>query len=82
MSHGAPCERGVGAADMTPQRDMEAPGLVPNVGGVEPNTKEARRHRSQRGRRRRRRAEKAPHRERSFVDRDRCFDVIAEAVRG
>ena len=82
MSYGAPCERGVGAADTMPQRDMEVPGLVPDVGGVEPNMKEARRHRSQRGRRQRRQEEKASRRERSLVDRDRCLDVIAEAVDG
>ena len=35
MSYGAPCERGVGTADTMPTRDMEAPGLIPDVGEVE-----------------------------------------------
>ena len=35
MSYGAPWERGVSAADTMPQRDLEVPGLVPDVGGVE-----------------------------------------------
>ena len=80
MSYGAPCERGVGAADTMPQRDLEVPGLVPAVDGVGLATKEARRHYSQRARRRRRREEKSSRRERSVVDRDRCLGVIAEAV--
>ena len=80
MSYGAPCERGVGAADTMPQRGLEVPGLVPAVEGVGLATKEARRHHSQRARRRRRREEKSSRRERSVVDRDRCLDVIAEAV--
>ena len=80
MSHWAPWERGVGTADSMPQRDMEVPGLVPDVGEVGLNTKEARKRRSQRGRRQRRQEETASRRERSLVDRDRCFDVIAEAV--
>ena len=79
MSYGAPCERGVGAADTMPLRDMEVPGLIPDVGEVELAPKEARRGR-QRGRRKRRRAAAASRRERSLVDRDRCYDVIAEAV--
>ena len=81
MSYGAPCERGVGAADTMPLRDMEVPGLIPDVGAVELDPKEARRG-YQRGRRQRRREETASRsrRERSLVDRDRCFDVIAEAV--
>ena len=33
MSYGAPWERGVGVADTTPLRDLEAPGLVPDVDG-------------------------------------------------
>ena len=80
MSYGAPWERGVAEADTMPLRDMEAPGLVPAVEGVGLATKEARRHHSQRARRRRRREEKSSRRERSVVDRDRCLDVIAEAV--
>ena len=79
MSYGAPCERGVGAADTMPLRDMEVPGLIPDVGEVELAPKEARRGR-QRDRRQRRREETASRRERSLVDRDRCFGVIAEAV--
>ena len=63
MSYGGPWERGVGTADTMPLRDMEAPGLVPDVDGDEFNTKEARRHRYQRGRRQRRREEKASGRE-------------------
>jgi len=59
---------------------MEVPGLVPDVDTVGLNTKEARKRRSQRGRRQRRREETASRRERSLVDRDRCFGVIAEAV--
>ena len=82
MSYGAPWEQDVGAADSMPQRDMEVPGLVPDVGGVELNTKEARRHRCQRGRRQRRREEKASRKERSLVDRDCCLDAIAEVVDG
>ena len=82
MSYGAPWERGVGAAGTTTLRDMEVPGLVPAVGGVGLGTKRARCHHSQRERRRRRREEKSSRRERSVVDRDRCFDVIAEAVDG
>ena len=54
MSYGAPCERGVGAADTMPLRDMEVSGLIPGVGEVELAPKEARRGR-QRDRRRRRR---------------------------
>ena len=80
MSYGAPCERGVGTANTMPTRDMVVPGLVPDVDGVGLATKEARRHHSQRARRRRRREEKSSRRERSVVDRDRCLDVIAEAV--
>ena len=80
MSYGAPWERGVGAADTMPQRDMEVPGLVSDVGGVRLSTTKARRHRCQHGRRQRRREEKASHKERSLVDRDHCLDVIAEAV--
>ena len=80
MSCGAPWERGVGAADRMSQRDMEVPGLVPDVGGVELVTKKARRHRSQHGRRQRRRGENVSRTERSLADRDRCFNVIAEAV--
>ena len=80
MSYGAPCGRGVGAADTMPQRDLEVPGLVPAVDGVGLATKEARRHHSQREKRRRRREEESSRRERSVVDRDRCFDVIAEEV--
>ena len=49
MSYEAPWERGVGAADTMPQRDMEVPGLVPDVGEVRLNTKEVRERRSQRG---------------------------------
>ena len=79
MSYGAPCERGVGAADTMPLRDMEVPGLIPGVGEVELAPKEARRGR-QRDRRQRRREAAASRRERSLVDRDRCYDVIAEAV--
>ena len=79
MSYGAPCERAVGAADTMPLRDMEVPGLIPDIGVVELVPKEARRGR-QRGRRKRRREVAASRRERSLVDRDRCFDVIAEAV--
>ena len=75
MSYGAPCEWGVSAADTMPQRDMEVPGLVPDVSGVEPNTKEAQQHCSQRGRWQRRQEEKASRQERS-----QCLDVIAEAV--
>ena len=82
MSYGAPWERGVSTADTMPPRDMEVPGLVPDVGEVELNTKEARKRRSQRSRRQRRQEETASHRERSLVDRDRCLDVIAEAVDG
>ena len=82
MSYGAPWERGVGAADSMPQRDMEVPGLVPNVGGVELVTKQAQRHRSQHSQRQRRREEKASRKGRSLVDRDRCLDVIAEVVDG
>ena len=62
-----------------PQRDMEVPGLVPDVGEVELEAKGARQG-CQRDRRQRRREEKASHRERSLVDHGRCFDVIAEAV--
>ena len=79
MSYGAPCERGVGTADTMPTRDMVVPGLIPVTGEVELAPKEARRGR-QRGRRKRRRESAASRRERSLVDRDRCFDVIAEAV--
>ena len=79
MSYGAPCERGVSAADTMPLQEMEVPGLIPDVGEVELAPKEARRGR-QRGRRQRRRKAAASRRERSLVDRDRCFDVIAEAV--
>ena len=46
MSYGAPWEQGVGTADLMPQCDMEVPGLVPDAGRVELNTKEAQRHRS------------------------------------
>ena len=67
---------------MMPPRDMEVPGLVPDVGEIELNTKGARKRRSQRRRRQRRREEKASCRERSLVDRDRWLDVIAEAVDG
>ena len=42
MSYGAPCERGVGAADMMPLWDMEVPGLIPDVSKVELAPKEAR----------------------------------------
>ena len=80
MSYGAPWERGVGAADTMPQRDLEVPGLVPAVDGVGLATKEARRHHSQRERRQRRREEESLRKERSVVDRERCFDVIAEEV--
>ena len=80
MSYGAPWERGVGTADSMPQRDMEVPGLVPDVGAIGLNTKEARKRRSQRGQRQRRREETALRRERSLVDRDQCFGVIAEAA--
>ena len=45
MSYGAPWERGVSAADMMPQCDMEVPGVVPDVGEVELDMKEARRGR-------------------------------------
>ena len=40
---------GVGAADTVPLRDLEVPGLVPDTGGVELNTKQARRLLYQRG---------------------------------
>ena len=76
MSYGAPWERGIGAADTMPQRDLEVPGLVPDVDGVGLATKEARRHHSQHARRQRRREEESSRRERSVVDRERCFDVI------
>ena len=82
MSYGAPWERGVSAADSMPQHDMEVPGLVPDVSEVEPVMKKARQHRSQHSRQQRRWEEKVLCRERSLVDRDRCFDVIAEAVDG
>ena len=62
-------------------RDMEVPGLIPVTGDVKLAPKEARRGR-QRGRRKRRREAAASRRERSLVDRDRCYDVIAEAVDG
>ena len=80
MSYGAPWEQGVGTADTMPPHDTEVPGLVPDLGEVGLNMKAARKRRSQRGRRQRRREETASRRERSLVDRDRCFDVIAEAV--
>ena len=80
MSYGAPWERGVGAADTIPQRDMEVPRLVPDVSEVELNMKEARRHRCRHGRRQRRREEKASCKERSLVDRDCCLDVITDLV--
>ena len=80
MSYGAPCERGVGAADTISQRDMKVPGLVPDVGGVELVTNKARRHRSQHGQQQRCQEENASRKERSLADRGRCFDVIAEAV--
>ena len=80
MSYGAPWERGVGAADTMPQRDMEVPGLVPDVGEVGLNTKEARKRRSQRGRRQRRREEEASRKARSKEDEGRCLDVLAEAM--
>ena len=79
MSHGAPCERGVGAADTMPLRDREVPGLIPDVDEVELALKEARQGR-QRDRRQRRREEAASRRERSLGDRDRCLGVIAEPV--
>ena len=77
MSYRAPCERGVGTADTMPMRDMEVPGLIPVTGEAKLAPKEARRGR-QRGRRKRRREAAASRRERSLVDRNRCFDVIAE----
>ena len=60
--------------------DMEVPGLVPDVDGVELNTKKARRNCYQRGRRQRRREEKSSRKARSREDKDRCLDVLAEAV--
>ena len=63
-----------------PQRDLEVPGLVPDIGGVELNTKKARRHRSQHSRRQRRREEEASRKAWSKEDEDRCLDVLAEAV--
>ena len=80
MSYGAPWERGISAADTMPQRNLEVPGLVPDVGGVKLNMKEARRHRCQRGRRQRRREEKASRKARSKEDEGRCLDVLAGAV--
>ena len=41
MSYGAPWERGISTADTMPQRDMEVPGLVPDVSEVRLSTKEA-----------------------------------------
>ena len=79
MSYGAPCERGVSAADMMPLQDMEVPGLIPDVGEVKLAPKEARRG-CQCDRRQRHQEETALHRERSLVDHDWCFSVIAEAV--
>ena len=75
MSYGAPCERGVSAADTMPLWDMEVLGLFPDVGEVELALKEAWCGR-QCGRRQRRRKAAASHRERSLVDRDWCYGVI------
>ena len=80
MSYGAPWERSVGVSNTMPLRDLEAPGLVPDVDGSGLSVKQARRHRYQRGRRRRRREEKSSRKARSREDRDRCIDAIAEAV--
>ena len=81
MSDGAPCERGIGAAGTMPLRDMEVPGLIPGVGEVKLDLKEARQGR-QHSRQQQRQEEKASCRGRSLVDRDRCLGVIAEAVDG
>ena len=59
---------------------MEVPGLVPDVGVVGLNTKEARKCRSQCIQQQQCWEETVSCRERSLVDRDRCFGVIAEAV--
>ena len=64
---------------MMPLRDMEVPGLIPDVSEVELAPKEARRGR-QRNRRQRRQEETASHREWSLMGHDQCFGVIAEAV--
>ena len=80
MSCGAPWEQGAGVSGTTSLLDLEAPGLVPDAGGIELNTKLARRQGYQRGRRQRRRVAKSSHEERSRVDRGRYLDVIAEAV--
>ena len=82
MSYGAPWEWGGSAAGTMPQRDMEAPGLVPDVSGVGLSTKKARRNCHQCGQWQWHQEEKVPHKERSLVDRDCCLDVIAEAVDG
>ena len=79
MSYGAPWEQGISAADTMPLCDMEVPGLVPDVSAVELDMKEAQQG-HQHSRRQRRWEKKASRRERSLVDRDRCFDVIAGAV--
>ena len=47
MSYGAPWEWGVSTAVTMPQRVMEAPGLVPDVVGVELVMKNAQQHHSQ-----------------------------------
>jgi hypothetical protein len=63
-----------------PQRDLEVPGLVPDVGWVELNTKDARRHRSQHGRRQQCREEEVSRKAWSKEDEGRCLDVLAEAM--
>ena len=83
MGYGAPWERGaVDVPNTIPLRDLEVPGLVPGADGSRLSAKQARRYRCQRGRRRRRQEEKSSRKERSWVDRDCCLVVIAEAVRG
>ena len=80
MSYGAPWEQGVGAANMMPLHDMEAPGLVPAVNGVGLGMKEAWCHCSQCVRQQQCWEEKSLQREQSVVDCDRCLDVIAGAA--
>ena len=41
MSYGVPCEQGVVTANTMPLRDMEVPGLIPDVSEVELALKEA-----------------------------------------
>ena len=82
MSYGAPWEQGVGAANLMPQHDIEVPGLVPDVGGVRPNMKEAQQHHSQHSQWQWCQEEKVSCREQPLVDHDHCLDVITEAVDG